>query len=144
MEKQIVEQTRAEKCSFSLDNSPLSQRQLRAIPHFIFAKSIEEGSRKSKISRNTFTRWFKDPNFRAEFQKVREQVLAEAVGRLQISVHRAVDVLSELMEADQKSIRLRAAEKIVDFFFKIKETHEFEERLEKIEAILFEQKGSSV
>jgi len=48
------------------------------------------------------------------------------------------------MEADQKSIRLRAAEKIVDFFFRIRESQEFEGRLEKIEAILFEEKGSNV
>ncbi len=144
MEQLPLNQNGTETCSFPLGQSRLSRRQLQAIPFFVLAKSVDEASKKSKISRNTFTRWLKDPNFRAEVQKVRERVLGEAIGRLQISVDRAVDVLSELMDTDQNAIRLRAAEKIVDFFFRIKETNEFEERLAKIEAILFEQKGPSV
>ena len=126
------------------ENCSLSRRQLRALPHFVFARDVTEGCRNSKVARGTFHRWMKQEAFRSEFRRVREETLKEAIGRLQISVHRAVDVLGELMEADQKSIRLRAAEKIVDFFFKIKETNEFEERIEKIEAILFEEKGSNV
>jgi negative regulator of replication initiation len=143
MEQLALNQNGSETCSFPLGPARLSRRQLQAIPHFILAKSIDEASKKSKISRNTFARWLKDPNFRAEVKKVREQVLAEAVGRLQISVDRAVDLLSELMEADQKSIRLRAAEKIVDFFFKIKETQDFEQRLERLESIVLER-GSTI
>lgn len=136
-------QNYAETCSF-LNNSSLSKRQIRAIPYFIFARTIEEASRDSKISRNTFRRWWKNEAFREEFRKVREGIISEALGRLRLSLDASVNVLAELLQAEEKSIRLRAAEKIIENFFKIKEAHEFEERLEKIEAILFEQKGFSV
>jgi hypothetical protein len=136
-----MEQESAEKCSFS-ENSCLSRRQIRAIPFFVFARNIEEGARNSKIARNTFTRWMKNEAFRQEFHRVREEILREAVGRLQLSLHRAVDVMADLLDAEEKTIRLRAAQGIIENFFKIREANEFEERLEKIEAVLFEQKGS--
>jgi len=136
-----MEQKSAEKCSFSED-SRLSRRQIRAIPFFVFARNIEEGARNSKIARNTFTRWMKNEAFRQEFHRVREEILREAVGRLQLSLHRAVDVMADLLDAEEKTIRLRAAQGIIENFFKIREANEFEERLEKIEAVLFEQKGS--
>ncbi len=138
-----MEQKNAEKCSFS-DNSRLSRRQIRAIPFFVFARNIEEGARNSKIGRNTFTRWMKNEAFRQEFHRVRDEILQEAIGRLQLSLHRAVDVMADLLEAQEKTIRLRAAQGIIENFFKIKETNEFEERLEKIEAVLFEKKGPAL
>jgi len=73
-----------------------------------------------------------------------EEILREAVGRLQLSLHRAVDVMADLLDAEEKTIRLRAAQGIIENFFRIKETNEFEERLEKIEAVLFERKGAAL
>lgn len=86
----------------------------------------------------------KNEAFRQEFHRVREEIMREAIGRLQLSLHRAVDVMAELLEAQEKTIRLRAAQGIIENFFKIREANEFEERLEKIEAVLFEKKGSAL
>ena len=118
------------------ENPSLSRRQIRAIPFFVFARNIEEGSRNAKISRACFRRWWKNEAFRQEFHRVRDEILREAIGRLQLSLHRAVDVMAELLDAQEKTIRLRAAQGIIENFFKIREANEFEERLEKIEAEL--------
>jgi hypothetical protein len=134
-------QNNQESLIFS-ENPSLSRRQIRAIPFFVFARNIEEGSRNAKISRSCFKRWWRNEAFRQEFHRVRDEIMREAIGRLQLSLHRAVDVMADLLDAQEKTIRLRAAQGIIENFFRIKETNEFEERLEKIEAVLFERKGS--
>jgi len=62
-------QNNQESLIFS-ENPSLSRRQIRAIPFFVFARNIEEGSRNAKISRSCFKRWWRNEAFHHISQSV--------------------------------------------------------------------------
>lgn len=121
--------------------SGLTHRQIQAIPHLLGAGSLEEGRRKARICKSTLYQWLKDETFRAELNRKRGEVIKDAIERLKTSVTRAVDGLLELAQDEDKSIKLRACEKVLDFFLKVKEIDELEGRLEKIERIILEKRS---
>ena len=118
----------------------LTRKQVEAIPHLVGARSLEEGCRKAKVAKSTLYQWFKDETFKNELERQREGVIVEALERLKTSVTRAVDGLIELAEDKEKGLRLRAIERILDFFIKVKEVDELKSRLEKVERIVLERR----
>ena len=64
----------------------------------------------------------------------------ESIQRLKANVTKAVDGLIELTGDEEKWIRLRACERVLDFFLKFKEMEVIEGRLEKIEKIVWERR----
>jgi len=124
----------------NLNDFGLTRKQKEAIPHLVGARSFEEGCRKARIAKATLYGWLKNENFKAELERQRDEVINESLERLKSSVTQAIEGFIELMEAKEKPIRIRACEKILDFFFKTKEVEEIEDRLEKIEKIVLERK----
>ena len=120
---------------------PLSRKQREAIPHLLGARSYEAGCKKAGLSKGTFYRWLKEEAFKTALERQREEIIKESLQRLKFAITKSVDGLTELVESEEKGIRLRACEKIVDFFFKVKEVEELEGRLEKIERIILERRS---
>jgi len=118
----------------------LSRRQKEAIPFLLGAKSVEEGCRNAGLSKATVFRWLRQDDFRAEVQRQREAVTTEALQRLKASITAAVDTLVALTGSQEESIRLRAAQQIIDFCLKIRDGDEIESRLERVEKIILERK----
>jgi hypothetical protein len=118
----------------------LTRKQIEAIPHLIGAKSLEEGRKRARVGKATLYCWLKSENFRDALATQREELISEALGRLKSSVTFAVSGLVELMGAEEKPVRLRACEKILDFFLKTKEIDELEKRLERIEKVVSERR----
>lgn len=123
------------------ESNGLTRKQKEAIPHLICARSLEEGCRKARIAKATLYEWLKDGGFKSELERQREKVITDALERLKAGITRAVDGLLELSEDKEKGIRLRACEKVLDFFLKTKEIEELEGRLEKIERIILERRS---
>ena len=120
--------------------NPLTRKQIEAIPYLVGAKSLEEGCRKAKVAKTTLYQWLKNESFKTELERTRERVTREALDRLKAAITRAVEGLIHLAQDKNKSIRLRACEKVIDFFLKVKEADEIEGRLEKIEKIILERR----
>ncbi len=118
----------------------LTRKQLEAIPRLVGARSFEEGCRKARVAKSTLYQWLKDETFKNELEKQREVVIREALERLKTSITMAVDGLIELAGDNEKGIRLRAIEKILDFFFKVTEIEEIEARLQKVERVMLERR----
>lgn len=110
----------------------LSRKQREAIPHLIGARSLEEGREKAKVSKSTLYEWLKDQNFKAELDRTRERVISDALNRLKQGVATAVENLTELMNADSLTIRIRACERVIDFYFRQKEL-DLEDRISQLE-----------
>jgi hypothetical protein len=123
------------------DSGTLTPKQIEAIPHLIGAKSIEAGCRRAKIAKATLYRWLKSDAFKSEMEKARESVIREALGRLKNAITVAVDGLVELARDKNKNVKIRACEKIIDLFLRVKEVEEIEGRLEKIESIIIERRA---
>jgi len=111
----------------------LTRKQREAIPFLIGARSLEEGREKAKLSKSTLYKWLKDEAFKTELNRQREAVISEALDRLKAAIGQAVEGLTGLMNADEKNIRLRACERVIEFFVKTKELEEIETRLTELE-----------
>ena len=125
----------------SLESVKLTARQRRAIPLVLAAKNIEEGCRAAKITSVTWYAWLKNEAFQAVVDQQREAVIAEALDRLKAAASEAVEGLTGLMSADEKNIRLRACERVLDFLMKSKELEDIEQRLSELEKTLGGKRG---
>ncbi len=115
------------------EGTQLTDRQVMAIPHLISSPTLEEGRRRAKIAKQTLYNWLKEPEFKREFRRQRNEAVREALDCLKGAVAKAVDTLIRLMDSPKPYIRKAAAEKIVDYTLKAIEMEELEERLEKVE-----------
>jgi hypothetical protein len=111
----------------------LTRKQTECIPHLIGARSLEEGRLKAKVSKATLFKWLKEDLFKSELDRQREIVISEALDRLKVSLSKAVDELAGLIDADEKNIKIRACERVIEFFLKTKELSEIEGRLSALE-----------
>jgi hypothetical protein len=126
------------------NEKPLSRKQREAIPCIIGARYLEDGCRKAGLSKGTLFRWMKDEIFKATLARQREAIIAESLQRLKLAITQAVDGLTELVESEEKGIKLRACEKVLDLFFKVKEATDIEERLDAIEKVMAEMKSRTL
>jgi hypothetical protein len=111
----------------------LSKNQIRAMPFLVGARNIEEGRKLAGVSHWTIHRWLKIPAFRDVLDRTRDRVINESLDRLKAGITRAVDVLTEMMEGADGSLKIRAAERILDHFWRIKELQELETLLKRVE-----------
>jgi len=118
----------------------LTRKQREAIPHLIGARSLEAGCRKAGIVKSTLWHWMKEKSFREEMEKSREEVISDALQRLKNGISKAIDELLKLVEDKNKLIKIRAAEKVLDFYLRVKELDEVEGRLQTIEKIILEKR----
>jgi hypothetical protein len=111
----------------------VSERQKKAIPVILAAKSITEGAKNAKVSRTQFYEWMHDPVFKTEFEMQRQGIIDEALHALKLTASEAVEVLRELLKAKQAGIRLKTATAILDHIGKFIELENIEKRLSELE-----------
>ncbi len=107
------------------------------------AKSVgvtPEGCKKAKHNRTTFYQWLKNPEFKAELDRQRDEIAAEAFGVLSQSLTKAVEVLVGLLGNKDDRLKRLAAKDIIDFIIRHKENEDLDKRLAAIEQRLGEQK----
>jgi hypothetical protein len=66
------------------------------------------------VSRRTLYRWMEDPDFRTEYERVREEASAVATAELRGLMLKATAVLAETMDHKYPEIRLRAAQATIN------------------------------
>lgn len=81
------------------------------------------------ITKQTWYNWMKDEGFKEEVHLRREAIVAESLERLKIAVTGAVEGLTELVDAEESNIRLRACGQVLDYFMKARELEDMERRL---------------
>ena len=114
-------------------SDPLSDRQRKAIPFITAARTYTEGCKRARLDRKTFYAWLRNPTFRAELDRQRDEVAAEAFGMLSQNLTRAVETLSALLDSkDERLVRLTAND-VIGHYLKHKELAELESRIEGIE-----------
>ena len=122
------------------ENSKLTDRQLKAIPHIVSCSTYTEGCKKAKINKTTYYKWLKDPEFKAELDKKRNEVVSDAFGILSQGLTKAVENLVELLDHTDDRLKRMACKDVIEYIIKHKETEDLDERLTAIEQRLSEQK----
>jgi phage terminase small subunit len=118
--------------------SELSARQRRAIPFIVTSPTIIEGVSKAGLNPKTFYQWLKQPEFKAEIERQRKQVEAEAFGVLSQGLTKAVENLVKLLDHADERLRRLACKDVIEYILKHKETEDLEKRITAIEQRLNE------
>ena len=114
----------------------LTDRQLKAIPVIVANPTYTQGCKKAKVNSTAFYEWLKDPEFRAEIDRQRENIAAEAFAMLTQGLTKAVDTLVGLLDNTDDRLKRLIAKDIIDFIIRHKENEELEQRIAAIEARL--------
>jgi len=111
----------------------LTPRQLNALPELASSRTIEEASERTGIGRATIYRWRQNPAFAMELYLYQQQVLEATRAKLASHMMRAVDVLGELLQSENDSIRRQAARDILTVVLHLEKHFEVVQRIEKVE-----------
>ncbi|HRV46649.1 MAG TPA: phBC6A51 family helix-turn-helix protein [Sedimentisphaerales bacterium] len=122
------------------DKSKLTARQTRFLPVLLASPTYTAACKKGKVSRDTLYEWLKDPAFKAELDRQRNELAAQGFALLSQSVTKAVETLVGLLDAKDGRLKRLAARDILDQHTKFKELDELTERIEHIEQRLEERR----
>ncbi len=73
--------------------STLTPRQLKFLPVLLASPTYTQACRKGKVNRDTLYEWFRQPAFKAELGKQRDELVAQGFALLSQSVGKAVETL---------------------------------------------------
>ena len=122
------------------ENGKVTARQEKAIIELLNStnKSISGVAKKLQIGERTIHSWLKQPGFRKALGESRNRLREDAIERLKESVITAVESLNDLLASEKEIIKLKASQLIIDYTLRLRETEDFDERLKKLEKILYE------
>ena len=103
--------------------SRLSSRQTIALPILAIAPNMTEAAREAAISRSTLYRWLKDDCFRKELQRLTAETADLTRQELQSLTSQSSQVLSDLMQDPDPTVRLRAARAVAALGVQTAEVH---------------------
>ena len=104
-----------------------------ALTALLESATITEAAKKCGLSEKTLRRYLDDAEFQKEFRAARRMVFEQNIVRLQSLHSGAVDTLERNLNCENPSVKVRAAQIIVEGNRKDFETLDILERLEKIE-----------
>ncbi|MFC1739107.1 phBC6A51 family helix-turn-helix protein [Planctomycetota bacterium] len=123
-----------------MSKAKLTARQLKAIPHIVSSPTYTKGCKKAKINKTTLYKWLKEPEFKAELDRQRDEIAAEAFGVLSQSLTQAVEALVGLLDNKDNRLKRLTAKDIIDLIIRHKENEDLDERLKEVEKLLAERK----
>lgn len=117
----------------------LTERQLKAIPFIVSSSTYTKGCKKAKINKTTLYKWLKQPEFKTELDRQRDEITAEAFGVLSQSLTKAVETLVCLLDNKDDRLKRLTAKDVIDFIIRHKENEDLDRRLTEIEKRLAER-----
>jgi hypothetical protein len=116
------------------DGSPNGDEHLAAL--VAAGQTLTDAAASAGVSRRTATRRAADPAFRALVQRLRGDMVAQALGRMASHMAQAADTLHALLAAESDSVKLGAARSLLELGVKLRDSVELEQRLADLEARL--------
>lgn len=117
----------------------LNTRQKKIMTYLLSCRTVKEASQKAGIRLATVFKWLKDPGFKAELDRLREEVISDVVDRLKVHCMKASDVLVDLMESENEAIRRGSANDILNHTHTFVEMRELAIRLDTLEKTMKER-----
>ena len=102
-------------------------------PKILISCKISEGTKKAGIERITYYDWLKQPEFKAEIERQRDEITAEAFAVLTQSLTKAVEMLTGLLDKQDDRLKRLTAKDIIDFIIRHKENEDLDKRLTEFE-----------
>lgn len=95
--------------------------------------TVQQARHISGVSQRTASRRLAEPAFRAQVNRIRQQLIDDACGRLADGLSNSIDVLRCLLTSDSELIALRAATAHLDHVLKLRDSVVLEERIAALE-----------
>lgn len=111
---------------------PLTARKKKAIAAILEAPNYEAAIPAAGVCRQTFYKWLRDPNFKAELDRRLDELAGGAIGRIKGAAGEAVEKLRTLLNSENENIQIRAAMGLIDYTLKAREL-DISARLDAIE-----------
>lgn len=89
-----------------LEKAELHPRQRKAILHLISARTVKEAAKSAKVRLGTLYQWMKNPQFRAELERLRSEIVSDTVATLKVGSLQAVTVLIGVLVATEQKTGL--------------------------------------
>jgi transposase len=118
-------------------NNTRKSKAIEALGHGL---SVTDASEKAGVTRKTVYRWLEDDDFQGAVLERQNEVLERVSRRLSALALQGLDTLSELMNSDDESIRLRASSSVLSRFTEILELLRLEKRIEVLEGQVSDKK----
>ena len=99
--------------------SPLSSRQVRALPVLAASLNIPQAAQATGVSKRTIHRWLKQENFRTELDRIKSEIAETTRQELKVLTEYSYRVITELMEDPDPMVRLRAARFVIQIGVRI-------------------------
>jgi phage terminase small subunit len=120
-------------------NAELNTRQKIVITYLLVCKTVKEAAQKAGVRLATVFKWLKDPVFKAELDRLREEVIADVADRLKVHCMKATEVLVDLMDSENEQIKRGSANDILNHTHAFIEMRELSVRLEALEKVIQER-----
>jgi hypothetical protein len=101
--------TESDRIGHSDGASTLTDRQVKFLPVLLANVNYTEACRKGRVSRDTLYEWLKDPVFKAELDRQRDELVAQGFALLSQSVVKAVETLVGLLDTGDGRLKRLAA-----------------------------------
>ena len=128
----------------SSSEKKLSPRQERALAALITQPTLALAAAQANVGERSIVRWMgEDAVFKAEYLKLRREIINNAVFQLQKASNNAVNVLISVMNDldSPASARVTAAVKVLELSFKGQEMDELESRISALEQLWENRNG---
>ena len=122
----------AQNGSLIRDDS-LTPRQAVALPHIAAESNLTRGAEAAQVGRRTLTRWMNDPAFRAELERIRQNISDLAFNLVEGLTLKSAIRLEQLLDDPDPKVRLRALKVTLSTSLSVKEQKEIRGRIEVIE-----------
>lgn len=122
-----MQQKQAEAC----EKQKRSKEQALAV--LATTTNYSEAARILGVGTERIYTWLKDPEFKAELEKLRSCLVEDAVSKMKAYTTKAVDTLANLMDDDVSQVRRGAANDILNHVGRFMELKELERRIEILE-----------
>lgn len=111
------------------------RKKEEAIAALLSQRTTEDAARAIGIAPATLLRWMKEPEFKAEYRKARREAVGQTTARLQQATGAAGAIVLKLMTDVNvpASVRLRAAECVLDRAIQSLEMDDMEDRIAELE-----------
>ena len=106
-----------------------------AVAALLTQRNVEEAAKAVGISTRTMLRWIKEPEFQTAYREARRAACSQAVAKLQQGTTAAATTLLKVMldQGTPASVRVRAAECIMNHSAKAIEIEDVEARVSALE-----------
>jgi hypothetical protein len=121
----------------------IKPQQGKAIVALLSCKSVTEAARAAKVPERTLWRWLGDPAFRLNLVAAEADAIDQATRRLIALQEDAIGTVEAVMRDTEQpaSVRLRAAQSVLDYLLRLRELRNVEARLQALEVAYLNQGG---